>query len=70
MSLVLSDERLDEWIQQNGQVPPGYGDLKCFLQECDKAEAALTERLRNHKQSPDWPQLFFVPRQGLSDIPF
>lgn len=70
MTLALTDIQLDEWIDQHGRVPPGYGDFKRFLIDCDVQHQAARDDLKAMLAAPGAPKLFFVPGQGLSDVPF
>jgi hypothetical protein len=70
MSLALTDTQLDDWIAQHGEVPPGYGDFKRFLFECDAQYQAVIDDLKARLAAPGAPKLLHVPGQGLSDCPF
>lgn len=70
MSLVLTDAQLDAWIEANGPVPQGYGQLTAFLHQCDKEHQAMEEALKHKLTAPEAPKLYFVPGRGLQDVPF
>jgi len=70
MSLALTDTQLDEWIAKHGQVPPGYGEFKAFLIDCDVQHQASLDDLKAKLAAPGAPKLYFVPGLGLSDTPF
>lgn len=70
LMLRLSDSQLQDWIEQNGPVPQGYGAFAAWLDLCDREHKDKLDQLRAALSSPDAPQLYFVPGTGLTDCPF
>lgn len=68
--LRLSDSQLNDWIEENGPVPAGYGAFAAWLDLCDKEHQDSLAQLRRDLDSPDAPKFFFVPGVGMSDCPF
>lgn len=68
--LVLTDPELDQWVEKNGPVAPGYSEFKAWLYQCGLDHDAMLEALKEKLASADAPKLYFVPGVGLSDCPF
>lgn len=70
MSLQLTTEQLEAWVEKNGLLQPDYGQFAVFLRRCEQQEQAMIAKLHAALNAPDAPRTIFTGRHGLELAPF